>query len=305
MSFHGFPQRSTQGPHRPTNKSQISPTTQTPSPSISGEGGDGAGRFAFGLAAGRAAAAAAANVAIGSQGVGSPSSILGLSGGIVGRGGVGGGGEGVAELGAAAAGDRLTVISLEIHVQIGSDRRPDPRRDAVHAVCWRVKDAFSSAEREVVETSSGVIVLPLARSFRGAMVREGSRGDVETTARDSGGSGGSEDKKLKETCCLKCGEIRDDDARVYCTFEGGGFLGQGVGGRGTFCHGLGKRVEALEVCSEAQLMRALVGVFCRHDPDFVVGWEVQGDSLGYLVERGFNMVREPSAFGAEVWVKTI
>ncbi|CAN0401472.1 unnamed protein product, partial [Ectocarpus sp. 8 AP-2014] len=35
--------------------------------------------------------------------------------------------------------------------------------------------------------------------------------------------------------------------------------------------------------------RALVGVFCRHDPDFVVGWEVQGDSLGYVVERGLNM----------------
>ncbi|CAN0573213.1 unnamed protein product, partial [Ectocarpus sp. 12 AP-2014] len=38
--------------------------------------------------------------------------------------------------------------------------------------------------------------------------------------------------------------------------------------------------------------RALVGVFCRHDPDFVVGWEVQGDSLGYVVERGLNMVSE-------------
>ncbi|CAN0338092.1 unnamed protein product, partial [Hapterophycus canaliculatus] len=53
---------------------------------------------------------------------------------------------------------------------------------------------------------------------------------------------------------------------------------------------MGKDVEVLEVCSEEQLFRALVGVFCRHDPDFVVGWEVQGDSLGYVVERGLNMV---------------
>ncbi|CAN0527703.1 unnamed protein product, partial [Scytosiphon promiscuus] len=48
-------------------------------------------------------------------------------------------------------------------------------------------------------------------------------------------------------------------------------------------------VEVLEVCSEAHVMQALVGVFCRHDPDFVAGWEVQGNSLGYLVERGLNM----------------
>lgn len=190
-------------------------------------------------------------------------------------------------------------------MQVGASRRPDPRRDSVHAICWRVKDAFTSAERETVETRAGVIVLPLstatgrpavvsgARTPHGAV--SGSGGEKSGDSLGGGGGGSS-----KEEVCLKCGERRDGGARAFCTFEGGGFLGQhcrrggagaGVGiGRGTFCHGLGKDVEVLEMCSEEQVFRALVGIFCRHDPDFVVGWEVQGDSLGYVVERGLNMV---------------
>lgn len=202
-----------------------------------------------------------------------------------------------------AGGDRLTVLSLEIHVQVGANRRPDPRRDPVHAVCWRVKDSFTSAEREVVETSAGVIVLPLAMATRGSSGAEssGSGGAVA----GAGGAGASGGGSGSGTVCLKCGEARDDNARAFCTFEAGGFLGKGVGGAGSatgaFCHGLGKGVEVLEVCSEAQLMQALVGVFCRNDPDFVVGWEVQGDSLGYLVERGLNMVSWAVAWVRE-WV---
>lgn len=162
-------------------------------------------------------------------------------------------------------------------MQVLANRRPDPRRDPVHAVCWKVKDAFTSSDREVVEITSGVIVLPLALVTRGT-------------------GGGSAAGPTGNAICVKCGEPRDDDARAFCTFEGGGFLGQEAfqegPGRGTFCHGLGEGVEVLEVCSEAQVFAALVGVFCRHDPDFVVGWEVQGDSLGYLVERGFSMVSQ-------------
>lgn len=200
-------------------------------------------------------------------------------------------------------------------MQVGASRRPDPRRDPVHAVCWRVKDAFTSAERETVETRAGVIVLPLSTATGHRAVVPGNR-PPDGAGRGSGGGGSGERSGdslggdgdgdgvggSREEVCLKCGERRDDDARTFCTFEGGGFLGQGcrgggagagggVGlGRGAFCHGLGKDVEVLEVCSEEQVFRALVGVFCRHDPDFVVGWEVQGDSLGYVVERGLNMV---------------
>lgn len=239
------------------------------------------GKFAFGLAARRRTNIAAADSG-GSQGIG---------GGGAGR----------------IGGDRLTVLSLEIHVQVGGrgSRKPDPRQDSVHAVCWRVKDSFTSAERETVETSSGVIVLPLATARRMAMIAtdEGAKGNNE-----GGGCIGisGSNRGIKEVC-LKCGKNRNDDERTFCTFEGGGFLRQGgttdeegaVGGRGTFCHGLGKGVEVLEVCSEAQVMRELVRVFSRHDPDFVVGWEVQGDSLGYLVERGLNMVGYLTNLGVE------
>lgn len=218
----------------------------------------------------------------------------------MGRGGGGGDGGACGQGG----GDRLTVLSLEIHVQVGASRRPDPRRDPVHAVCWSVKDAFSSAEREVVRTRSGIIVLPLAtptaalRSTVVAGASGGGSGGAGTADEPRGGAGGN---SVSSEVCLKCGEVRNDDGeRKFCTFEGGGgYLGQGIPGGGregegpgrrTFCHGLGKGVEVLEVCSESQVMRALVGVFCRHDPDFVAGWEVQGDSLGYLVERGLNLV---------------
>lgn len=297
-------QLSTQGSHGATTKSQISPTTQTPSSCVSEEEGE---RFAFGLrAAGpcyAAAAAGGAAAAAASPG-GSQTSDIGPTGGILRRdradhdnGGDGGGG-----------GDRLTVLSLELHVQVGANRRPDPRRDSVHAICWRVKDAFTSTERETAETRSGVIVLPLptATTARGGTAASGAR-----PPGDGGGeeAGASVSGSSKHAVCLKCGEQRDDAAKTFCSFEGGGFLGQvevigsgdreradagagaGAGfGRGTFCHGLGKDVEVLEVCSEEQVFRALIGVFCRHDPDFVVGWEVQGDSLGYVVERGLNMV---------------
>ena len=303
------PQQPTQGPHRPSTKSQISPTTQTPSSCLSEEEG---GRFAFGLGAAARGAAAAAPTAAGSQ-----TSGIGLSGGILGRDGAGderGGGGGCSGQG---RGDRLTVLSMELHVQVGASRRPDPRRDSVHAVCWKVKDAFTSAERETVETTAGVIVLPLSTAAARRPVVAGDRSS-DGAGRGSGGGGGGKTRDSlgdsgsgssgsgKEEVCLKCGERRDDEARAFCTFEGGGFLGQGCRGagdgagagaaaglglgRGTFCHGLGKDVEVVEVCSEEQVFRALVGVFCRHDPDFVVGWEVQGDSLGYVVERGLNMV---------------
>lgn len=216
-------------------------------------------------------------------------------------------------------------------MQVGSNRRPDPRRDSVHAVCWRVKDAFTSAEREVVEIKTGVIVLPLARtagapggsvgggSTRGVGRRSGvgtASSSSSTTTNSGSGPGGSSGPDLsrrsaapeRSSCCLKCGS-HGSAPGTFCTFEGGGFLGQRLGGdpgggaapaaaagvgegRGTFRHGLGKGVEVVEVCSEAQLFRVLVGVFCRHDPDFVVGWEIQGDSLGYIIERGLNMVRK-------------
>ncbi|CAN0573208.1 unnamed protein product, partial [Ectocarpus sp. 12 AP-2014] len=108
------------------------------------------------------------------------------------------------------------------HVQVPASRRPDPRRDCVHAVCWRVKDAFTSAERETVETRSGVIVLPLAA--RGVAVPAAAAG--------SGGGdrngGDSAEGSRKEEACLKCGERRDDVNRAFCSFEGGGFLGQGI-----------------------------------------------------------------------------
>lgn len=301
-------QRATQGPHRQGAKSQISPTTQTPSSCLSDE----AVTFAFGLggrgrppaaaastsAGAKLAAGAAVNNGAGGDPAGQRQSqgSLGLSGGFVAR----------AESGIGSAGDRLTVLSLEIHVQVGSDRRPDPRRDPVHAVCWRVKDAFTSAERELVEIKTGAIVLPLARTERSTK--------AGPNAGPGGGSDGtSGDRTLR---CLKCGKDKadaaDGTAGAFCTFDGGGFLRQGFGlgsnggvggggegvravgggeGKGTFRHGLGKGVEVVEVCSEAQLFRALAGVFRQHDPDFVVGWEIQGDSLGYVIERGLNMVR--------------
>lgn len=233
---------------------------------------------------------------------------FGLSGGFVARGD-----------GTGCAGDRLTVLSLEIHVQVGSDRRPDPRRDSVHAVCWRVKDAFTSAEREVVEVKTGAIVLPPAETAANVGVRAtigSSRtgpGSGPTSSSGGGELPGVAAVSRTSQFCLKCGKGKDSADGVpgaFCTFEGGGFLGQRLGrmgevesaaaeavgaregeGRRTFRNGLGKGVKVVEVCSEAQLFRALVGVFCLHDPDFVVGWEVQGDSLGYVIERGLNMVR--------------
>ena len=178
-------QRFTQEPHRAPFKSQISPTTQTPSSCLSED--DGAGRFAFGLGAGHAAGGGRDTAAAAAAAAGSQASILGLSGGIRRR-----GGGAAAQEGESAGGDRLTVLSLEIHVQVGASRRPDPRRDPVHAICWRVKDAFTSAEREIVDTKSGVIVLPLSLRMREVAAGTGARPprSVSGDRAAAGGAGG-------------------------------------------------------------------------------------------------------------------
>lgn len=319
--------RPTQAPHRAPTKSQMSPITQTPSTCPSGE----AGAFAFDL--GKKRAVAGSTVAA-TKAPKKPMEVdrkhrtthggddesptapedgglgnFGLSGGFVGR-----------DETRGYAGDRLTVMSIEIHVQVGSDRRPDPRRDPVHGICWRVKDSFTSSEQEVVETMSGAIVLPIP--FRGANAGRGG-GQAGTPTGEGAGIGAeSGEAGAQGDTCLKCGARRTEERTgAFCTFEGGGFLGQtlcgeepeksaerppgaksvgktadgetrGQRGRFTFRHGFGKGVEVVEVCSEAQLFQALVATFCRHDPDFVVGWEIQGDSLGYIIERGFHMVRD-------------
>ncbi|CAM9581136.1 unnamed protein product, partial [Scytosiphon promiscuus] len=135
-----------------------------------------------GTAGGASRPAESASPAAGSQ-----TSGISLSGGILGRDGADDGGGGVGD----SRGDRLTVLSLELHVQIGASRRPDPRRDAVHAVCWRVKDAFTSAERETVETTSGVIVLPLSTAAAAATGgRRAAAGAAEAWPAGGGGSGG-------------------------------------------------------------------------------------------------------------------
>lgn len=329
--------RPTQAPHRASTKSQISPNTQTPSTCPSEE----AGAFAFDLGKKRAAGSTAAATkapnpkpmevnrkhgtargddesptAAEDGGLGN----FGLSGGFVGR-----------DERRGYAGDRLTVMSIEIHVQVGSDRRPDPRQDPVHGICWRVKDSFTSSDEELVETMSGAIVLPIP--FRGGSARRsggagkgkpGVGGQAGTPTGKGAGIGAEpgEARAPPGDTCLKCGAHRSEErAGSFCTFEGGGFLGQilrggdpgksaerlpeaksvdkaadgetrGQRGRFTFRHGFGRGVEVVEVCSEAQLFQALVATFCRHDPDFVVGWEIQGDSLGYIIERGFQMVRD-------------
>jgi len=93
-------QRPTQGPHRPSKKSQISPTTQTPCSEPSGKEQEGTKRFASGLGAARDIETAGVT-----QGSG-----IGFSGSLMARSDVTGG-------------DRLTVLSLEIHVQVGASRR--------------------------------------------------------------------------------------------------------------------------------------------------------------------------------------
>ncbi|CAM9334634.1 unnamed protein product [Choristocarpus tenellus] len=281
----------TQAPHRAPTRSQISPTTQTPSSSLSE---DPSAHAPFRIA--------------GTRGSG----------------------------GRTGVGDRLTVLAMELHVQVGGgDRQPDPRLDPVHAVCWSVRDSYTTSERETVHEISGIVVLPppqrqwkrptvatTAQGGTGAGIAGLDRGMGANKIGVGGGRGGNgETDEESSSKCLKCG-AKLKDSGEYCVFKGGGFLiggGQGatgseggggdeergIGGqkdnakrsgglgpgRQSFQHGLGKGVEVMEVCSEAEVMLGLVAVFRRFDPDFVVGWEVQGDSLGYLIERGTHLVR--------------
>ena len=61
-----------------------------------------------------------------------------------------------------------------------------------------MKDVFTSSDRESVETSLGVIALPLAMTTRRAV------GGGPT----SGGDGG-------DAVCVKCDEPRDEGTRVF------------------------------------------------------------------------------------------
>ncbi|KAG5178004.1 DNA polymerase zeta [Tribonema minus] len=49
--------------------------------------------------------------------------------------------------------------------------------------------------------------------------------------------------------------------------------------------GLGPHIEAVVVSCEQDLLGAVTVLFRRFDPDIVVGWDVQGGSVGYLLQR--------------------
>ncbi|CAM9923349.1 unnamed protein product, partial [Discosporangium mesarthrocarpum] len=143
----------TQAAHYAPATSQISTTTQTPNSSLSAEEtgariprvtvpGEGAGRVSMqGSGPGGGGGTGTGTV---SPEETPPSSALSPS----------------SSSSWAPMGDRLTILAMELHVQVGKDRSPDPRQDAVHAVCWSVRDSYATSEREVVHEARGAIILP-------------------------------------------------------------------------------------------------------------------------------------------------
>lgn len=202
-------------------------------------------------------------------------------------------------------GNRHTVLCLEVHVQTRKELRPDPRLDAVAALAYVVRDYRNwSSEHEDVANTTGVIVAKDALRLMVAPAPTQQQQPAATAV--DGWCPVCKTKDRARFCaCPKFATAGSSNSTTAAARPGSTAAPPAppplpTGGRGALSSSLvsglslGEGVEVAEVADERQLFEALLRLVRRFDPDFLVGWEVQQGSLGYLRDRHKVLHPEPT-----------
>jgi len=202
----------------------------------------------------------------------------------------------------SSEGNRLTVLSLEIHVNTRLDLRPDPRFDPVAAVCYSVHDYRNwSSEHERVDEYTGVILSATATQKPADVPLEPrslKQDDHKGGPTTSGSSYCPLCKTKDRDRFCACGKRQGAKPHVE-QHSGPGVkpLAVGVDTR-TNGHveddpyeglALGPNVSVDVATDEIALFHQTLELIRSFDPEFLVGWEVQKSSLGYLIERADHL----------------
>lgn len=201
---------------------------------------------------------------------------------------------------------RLTTLSMEIYCNTRQDFLPNPKYDAVQCIIYVVDDCIGNSDSESVKRVSGVICVLQEEKKKGG-VSERDKDLPSNTTKTSSAT-------TTNTSNVNAGTINGNNADG--TVTGTNTNNAMVNATLNTTHNstdtilLAQQRALLASCnlptstfievvsSEHLLFTKLISIVRTIDPDFIVGYNIENKSIGYLIKRAYvyeiNLVMELS-----------
>lgn len=186
--------------------------------------------------------------------------------------------------------NRITIISIELFVMTRPNYLPNPKFDAVHAILYIIQDTMSDSETEVVKQSVGIISITDNIARKDKFTCETSNSCSFTKGQSVEGTNNEEQVDASFSEQLQC-DVSNKLHDVYNnhTTNSSNTSNQDVKPSKErillLSYGLPNTTATTIVDNEVSLMKSFIELIRKVDPDFLIGYEVQSSSLGYLIKR--------------------